>query len=186
MFAKTLISEQVAAGWLLILSGLIFSVGGMLYTGRAMWKWPVAGTPVYLRWERGFVIAALLTAVLGFTLLGKELEAAGDRMLAPSGMVLLLIGAGVVIFAETFFISRHEWVYAPIVAFVVLAFLAQALFGASILRAGLLPAWAGWGTILWNLAWLVILPIARPNDMYYPWLHYAAPLLIGIALLLKG
>jgi hypothetical protein len=186
MFAKILISGRVAAGWLLILSGMIFIVGGFLYTGRAIWKWPVAGTPAYLRWERGFVIAALLTAVLGFTLLEKELEAAGDRMLAPSGMAILLIGAGVAIFAETFFISRQEWVYAPIVAFVVLAFLAQAVFGASILRAGLLPGWVGWATILWNLAWLVILPIARPNDMYYPWLHYAAPLLIGIALLLNG
>jgi hypothetical protein len=136
MFAKTLISEQVAAGWLLILSGLIFSVGGMLYTGRAMWKWSVAGTPAYLRWERGFVIAALLTAVLGFTLLEKELEAAGDRMLAPSGIVLLLIGAGVVIFAETFFISRQEWVYAPIVAFVVLAFLPSRRTFASMGRLG--------------------------------------------------
>jgi hypothetical protein len=186
MVAKSLISEQVAAGWLLILSGLIFAVGGMLYTGRAIFKWPSAGAPAYLRWERGFVIAALLTAVLGFTLLEKLLEAAGDRMLAPSGMVILLIGAGVVIFAETFFISRQEYLYGPIVAFVVLAFLAQAVFGASILLTGLLPGWVGWATIIWNLAWLVILPVARPNDMYYPWLHYAAPLLIGIRLLMKG
>lgn len=186
MVAKSLISEQIAAGWLLILSGLIFTVGGMLYTGRAIFKWPVAGAPAYLRWERGFVMAALLTAVLGFTLLEKLLETAGDRMLAPSGMAILLIGAGVVIFAEAFFISRQEYLYGPIVAFVVLAFLAQAVFGASIIRTGLLPGWVGWATILWNLVWLVILPIARPNDMYYPWLHYAAPLLIGIGLLLKG
>jgi hypothetical protein len=185
MVARSLISEQVASGWLLILSGLIFTVGGILYTGRAIWKWPVAGTPVYLRWERGFVIAALLTAVLGFTLLERLLEAAGDRILAPSGMAILLIGAGVVILAETFFISRQEWVYAPIVAFVALAFLAQAIFGAALLRTALLPGWVGWATILWNLGWLVVLPIVRPNDMYYPWLHYVAPLLIGI-MLLKG
>lgn len=186
MVAKGLFSEQIAAGWLLILSTQIFLVGGMLYTGRAIWKWPAGQTHRYLLWERGFVMAALLVAVLGLTLLERTLEAAGDRILAPSGLVILLIGAGVVIFAETFFISRQEWVYAPVVAFVVLAFLAQAVFGAALLRTGLLPAWVGWGTILWNLGWLVVLPIARPRDMYYPWLHYVAPLLIGIALLVKG
>jgi hypothetical protein len=44
----------------------------------------------------------------------------------------------------------------------------------------------GWATVIWSLAWLIILPIARPKDMYYPWLHYVAPLIIGIALLAKG
>jgi hypothetical protein len=168
---------------LLILSGIIFSAGGMLYTGRAIWKWPAGKTHRYLLWERGFVIAALLVAVLGLNLLERMLEAAGDRILAPSGMVLLLIGSGVVIFGETFFISRQEWIYAPIVAFVVLAFLAQVVFGVALLQTGLLPGWVGWTTILWNLAWLVVLPIFRPRDIYYPWLHYVAPLLIGIMLL---
>lgn len=179
-------SKQVATGWLLILSGFIFSAGGMLYAGRAIWKWPAGQTHRYLLWERGFVIAALLTAVAGLTLLEGMLEAAGDSILSPSGLVILLIGAGIVIFAETFSISRQEWIYAPVVAFVVLAFLAQAIFGAALLRTGLLPVWIGWATILWNLGWLVVLPIARPKDMYYPWLHYVAPLLIGIGLLLKG
>jgi hypothetical protein len=174
-----------AAGWLLVASGQIFS-SPAFYTGRAIWKWPIGQTRRYLLWERGFVMAALAVAVLGLTLLERLLEAVGDGILAPLGLVILLVGAGVVIFAETFFISRQEWVYAPVVAFVVLAFLAQAVFGAALLRTGLLPGWVGWATILWNLGWLVVLPIARPKDMYYPWLHYVAPLLIGIALLLKG
>jgi hypothetical protein len=185
MVAKGLISDQTAAGWLLILSGLIFLAGGMLYTGRAIWKWRVGKTHRYLLWERGFVIAALVVAVLGLTLLERILEATGDRILAPSGLVISLIGASVIIVAETFFISRQEWIYAPIVAFVVLAFLAQAVFGAALLRTSLLPGWVGWTTILWNLVWLVVLPIARPKNIYYPWLHYVAPLLIGIMLLLK-
>jgi len=184
MVAKDLLSEQVVTGWLLISSVVIFLIGATLYTGRAIWKWPTGQTHRYLVWERGFVIAALVVAVLGLTLLEGMLEAAGDRILAPSGMALILIGTGVVTFGETFFISQQEWVYAPFVAFVVLAFLAQAIFGAAILLTGLLPAWIGWGTILWNLSWLVVSPIARPKDMYYPWLHYVAPLLIGIGLLL--
>lgn len=186
MVAKGLLSEQMVAGWLLVLSGLIFVVGGILYTGRAIWKWPIGQTLRYLVWERGFVIAALLVAVLGFTLLDRLLEAAGEEILAPSALAILLIGAGIVIFGETYFISRQEWIYAPIVVFVILAFLAQAAFGAALLRTGLVPGWIGWATILWNLAWLIILPIARPQNMYYPWLHYVAPLIIGIALLGKG
>ena len=113
------------------------------------------------------------------------LETVGDRNLVPSGMVLLLIGAGVATFGETFYISRQGWIYAPIAAFVVLAFLAQAVFGAALGCIGFLPGWVGWATILWNLGWLVVLPITRPNGMYYPWLHYVAPLVIGIALLVK-
>jgi hypothetical protein len=185
MFIKGVFSDQIISGWLLILSAIIFCVGGMLYTGRAIWKWPSGQTHVYLVWERGFVIAALLVAVLGFTLLERMLEAAGDRLLAPSGMALLLIAAAVITVGETFFISRQGWIYPAIVVFVVLAFLAEALFGGGLLRTGLLPAWIGWTAILWNLGWLVILPIARPAEMYYPWLHYLAPLVIGIGLLVK-
>ena len=183
MAVNNINSEQVAAGWLLILSGLIFTAGGLLYWGRVFRKWPAGKTRRYLLWERGFVIAALVVAVLGFTLLDRILEDAGDRILAPSGMVLVLIGASIAMFGVTFSISRQEWIYAPTVIFVILAFLAQAFFGAALLRTGILSAWIGWATIGWNLSWLVILPIARPKDMYYPWLHYVAPLLIGIMLL---
>ena len=127
-------------------------------------------------------MAAILVATLGLMLLARLLEAAGDTILAPFGQVIFLIGVVLVLAAESFSLGRQESSYALIVVFVVLAFLGQALFGASILRTGLLSGWVGWATILWNLAWLIILPIARPQDMYYPWLHYVAPLMIGIAL----
>ena len=87
--------------------------------------------------------------------------------------------------AETFGLDLQETIYAPIVVFIVLAFLGEAIFGAAILRTGLMPPWVGWTTIIWNLAWLVILPFARPQNMYYPWLHYIAPLIIGIMLLVR-
>jgi hypothetical protein len=186
MVAKDLVSVQVVAGWLLIFSAILFLPGGMLYTGRAIWKWPAAQSQRYLSWERGFVMAAALIATLGLALLERLLETTGDRILAPLGTIIFLIAAILVIAAETFSLSRQEDVYAMIVAFVVLAFLGQAVFGVSILRTGFLPAWVGWATMLWNLAWLVIMPIARPDNMYYPWLHYVAPLLIGIALLSRG
>jgi hypothetical protein len=184
--AKDLVSVRVVAGWLLIFSGILFLPGGMLYTGRAIWRWSAAQSQRHLYWERGFVMAAILIATLGLALLERLLVAAGDEILSSIGMAIFLIGAVLVIAAETFSLSRQGETYVMIVVFVILAFLGQATFGASILRTGLLPAWVGWATMLWNLAWLVIMPIARPQNMYYPWLHYVVPILIGISLLSRG
>jgi hypothetical protein len=179
------LSEQQLAGGLLILSGLVFTVGGLLYAGRAIWKWPAAETAAYLTWERGFVLASILVNVLGLVLLEGLLRAAGDPFVARLGLVLYTVGAAVGVVAETGFLSRHEWVYAQVVVYVVLAFLAQAAFGGALLLTGFLPAWVGWATIGWNLAWLVVLPVVSPRDIYFPALHYAAPLLMGIGLLGK-
>lgn len=186
MDVKTFISEQTVSGWLLILGGVIFVPGGLLFTGRAIFKWPAAQSQGYLIWERGFVMAAILVATLGFVVLERLLEVTGDRILAPIGLTIFLIGTVLVLAAETFGLDGQERIHIPIVVFVVLAFLGQAVFGVSILRTEFLPGWVGWITVIWNLAWLIILPIARPADMYYPWLHYVAPLLIGIALLGRG
>jgi hypothetical protein len=185
MTAKDLLSEQIVAGWLLILSGIIFVPAGLLFTGRVILKWPAAQSQGYLYWERGLVMAAILIATLGLVLLERLLEAAGDRILAPLGMAIFLIGTVLALAAEAFGLSHQNYEYIPIVVFVILAFLGEATFGASILRSGLLPAWVGWATVIWNLAWLIILPIARPQDMYYPWLFYVAPELIGVMLLLR-
>lgn len=186
MGAKDVISEQVVAGWLLILSGMIFVPSGLLFTGRVILKWPLAQSKSYLYWERGLVMGAVLVATLGLILLERLLENAGDRVLPPLGMTIFLIAAVLVLTAETFSLHEQEYIYTPIVAFVILAFIGQALFGAAILRTGFLPAWVGWATVIWSLAWLIILPIARPQDVYYPWLHYVAPLVIGFALLRRG
>lgn len=183
MVVKDFLSQQVVAGWLLILSGIIFLPAGLFFTGRAILKWPTAQSQNYLYWERSLVMAAILLATLGWVLFERLLEAAGDGILAPLAVALFLIGAVLVIAAEAFGLSHQKYEYVPIVVFIILAFLGEAIFGASILLTGLLPGWAGWATIVWSLAWLVILPIARPQDMYYPWLFYVAPELIGILLL---
>jgi hypothetical protein len=176
-------SERAIAASLLVLSFVAFTVGGILYTGRAIWKWPVGQTSRYLLWERGFVIAAVLATVLGLVLLEDMLNSAGDSGAARLGMVTYLFGAVVVVVAETAYLGSHEWVYPSIVLYVVLAFLAQAAFGVALLQTDFAAGWVGWTTILWNLAWLIILPIFSPRDVYYPVLHHAAPLIIGIALL---
>lgn len=176
-------TERSAAASLLIVCMIIFTVSGMLFTGRSFWKWQVAATPAYLRWERGFVIAAVLATALGLALLDDMLVAAGAGVLARIGMVTYLFGAVVVVVAETAYLSSGEWNSAQVVLYIVLAFLGQAIFGVALLQTGLVAAWAAWATIIWNLGWLLVMLIVRPREMYYPVLHHVAPLLIGIALL---
>ena len=186
MDGQVILSERQIAAGLLILSGLVFAVGGILYAGRAFLKWPAAETPDYLVWERGFIIASVLVNVLGLVLLEGLLRGAGDSIIARLGMVVYVFGAVIVVVAETSFLSKQEWVYGQIVVYVVLALLAQAAFGVALLQTGLVPGWVGWATIIWNLGWLIVLPIVTPGNIYFPALHYAAPLMIGIALLVKG
>lgn len=185
MLTINLLNPQIAAGWLLILSGVIFLPGGLLFTSRVILKRTAGKAPVYLYWERGFVIAAVVVVVLGWGLLERLLEADGDVILAPSGLILLLLSAGLVLAAELYSLSKQEWLQSLIVAHVVLAFLSQAVFGASLLQTSLLPEWVGWATIIWSAGMLVYLPAFKPRDLYYPWVHYVAPLMIGIGLVVK-
>lgn len=186
MGLQNLLVERRIAANLLIVCVVVFVVAGFLYTARAIWKWPAGQTPLFLRWERGLVIAAFLISVLGFGLLENLLRNAGDTVLARSALAIYLISAAVLVVAETTFINTGALIYPQIVAQVVLAFLAQAAFGLALLQTGLLPGWVGWVTIIWNLGCLVVLPITHPDNIYFPWLHYVAPLIIGIRLLVGG
>lgn len=180
------LSARNIAASLLVLSFVLFGVGGVLYTGRAFLKWQIEETSSHLIWERGFVIVAVLATVLGLALLEDILRDTGESVLARLGMVAYLFGAVVVVVAETAYLGKRDWIYPQIVLYVVLAFLAQAAFGVSLLQTGLVAGWVGWATVIWNLGWLLIMLFVRPRDIYYPVLHHVAPLIIGIALLVQG
>lgn len=175
------LSTRTTAASLLVLCFVVFAFGGALFTGRAFWGWPIDNA--HMSWERGFIIAAVLTTLLGLVLLEDLLRIAGDSGFARLGMMAYLVGAVIVIVAETAYLGKHDWMYPQIVLYVVLGFLAQAAFGASLLQTGLLAGWVGWFTIIWNVGWLLIMLIVRRNDIYFPVLHHVAPLIIGIALL---
>ena len=177
------LSIRTVAASLLVLCFFVFTFGGVLFAGRAFLKWPVNETSSHWIWERGFVIAGVVLTVLGLALLEEMLHTAGDEVLSRLGMVGYAFGAVLVVAAETAFLARRDWVYSRVVLYVVLAFLAQAALGAALLQTGLLAPWVGWATVIWNLLWLPILFIFSRRDVYYPVLHHAAPLLIGIALL---
>jgi hypothetical protein len=175
------LSVRTIAASLLVLCFIIFIFGGVLFTGRAFWGWPIDNSHMSL--ERGFIIGAVLATVFGLALLEDLLRTAGDYVLSRLGIVAYLFGAVVVVVAETTELDRRGQVYPQIVLYVVVAFLAQAAFGAALLRTGLTAGWAGWATVIWNLGWLLVMLIVRPSDIYYPVLHHVAPLIIGIALL---
>jgi hypothetical protein len=177
------VSARTIAASLLALSFVVFAVGGVLYSGRAFLNWQIDETSSHLIWERGFVIGGVLSTVLGLALLEDMLRAAGEPVLSRLGMVTYLFGAVVVVVAETAYLGKRDWIYPQIVVYVVLAFLAQAAFGAALLQTGLV---AGWTTVIWNLAWLLVMLLVRPRDIYFPVLHHVAPLIIGIALLTQG
>lgn len=177
--------ERRLAAVLLIGCFAVFVVGGLLYTGRAIWKLPAAPTDTYLLWERGWVIAAALVNVLGFVVLADLLQNAGDAIIARLALTVFVIGTAVLLAAEGAFLHDRQWISAQVVFYVALAFLAKAAFGVALLRTGFVPAWAGWVTTVWNLGWLALFAIVRPDDIYYPVLHHVAPVVIGVALLVS-
>ncbi len=181
--ANQSLSIRTVTASLLILGFAVFTIGGVLFAGRAFLKWPIEETSSYLIWERGFVIIGVLLNVVGLTLLEEMLRTAGDSFLARAGMVTYFFGAVIVVSAETAYLGKRDWLYPQIVFYVMVAFVAQAAFGAALLQTGLVAGWVGWVTIIWNMAWLLIMLIVRPRDVYYPVLHHVAPLIIGIALL---
>lgn len=176
------ISELTVTACLLILSFMVFLVAGVLFTGRALWKWEINNLPLYMIFERTLVIVPTITTSLGLVLLSDMVKASGDRFLAQLGTTAYLFGAVMVVSAETTFMSKGDWNYAQVILYVILALLAQALIGVALLQTGLTAAWIAWATIIWNLGFLIMFTMIRPRDVYYPIIHFFAPLVIGLGL----
>ncbi len=107
-------------------------------------------------------------------------------VLARLGASAYLIGATLITTAELLALNLGGNVRELGPMYVVIAFLAQASIGGALLRSRMVPTWIGWTTLLWNLAWLVVLPLVSPIGIYFPVLHHVFPLVIGIALLTKA
>ncbi len=175
------------AGTLLILGSVAFLPGGMMFWVRGGTRGGTPPRPAYFVWERSFVMAAVVLTAIGFVLLDGHLQNTDGNVLARTGATAYLFAGILLVAAEALSLSQgFEKHYSLIVIYVVLAFLAQAAIGGSLLQAALLAEWIGWATILWNIAWLIALPLITPRDIYFPALHHFMPLLIGIASLLRA
>jgi hypothetical protein len=187
MIDPRFLSIERAAGFFLVLGMVAFLPGGMMFWIRGGTRGGAPPSAAYFVWERSFVIAAVVLTAIGFVLFEGHLQDSGGHVLARTGSTAYLFAGVLVVAAEALGLSLgYEKVYALIVIYVVVAFLAQAAVGGAVLQSGALAAWIGWATILWNLAWLVVLPVTTPRDIYFPVLYHVMPLLIGIALLSKA
>ena len=133
------------------------------------------------------MFSGFLSLGLGLAALKSLLNQAGDPLLADVGLTAYVMGAVLLTVSEVASLTAAGLpaglVGALIRIFVVLSFLGQVAFGAAILQTGLMPAWIGWTTVIWNLGWLVLM--ARAGDPYYPFMHLELPLLAGVWLLLN-
>jgi hypothetical protein len=175
-----------ATGYVLVAGFAANLAGVLMFLYRGGLQGAAPPSPSYFVWERGFIMGSVILTAIGLVLLDGYLQGTGGYVLARAGATAYLLGAVFVVVAEALSLNPGPQNFYPlIVTHVVLALLAQAVVGAALLQAGLLPAWVGWGAILWNVAFLVVLPLTSPRDMYYPILHHIMPLVIGIALLWK-
>jgi hypothetical protein len=179
-------SVNGVTGYVLV-AGFAANLAGVLmffYRGGLQGSPPPS--PTYFVWERSFIMASVVLTAIGLVLLEGYLQNTNGYILARAGATAYLFGAVFIVAAEALSLNQgSQNLYPLIVIHVVLALLAQAVVGAALLQSGLLPAWIGWVTIVWNIAFLVVLPVTSPRDMYYPILHHVMPLVIGIALLRK-
>jgi hypothetical protein len=131
-------------------------------------------------------MSGVVLIAIGFVLLAGAFQNTDGFVLANIGATAYFFGGVLIVVAEALMLTLgYEKVVGLVNIYVVMAFLAEAAIGGAIIQSGLLSVWIGWVTILWNIAWLIVLPIISRRDIYYPILHYVMPLVIGIALLLS-
>ena len=176
-------TERVA-GLFLVLGFVTNFAGVVMFNIRGGASGGAPPSSEYYQWERGLFIAAVVLAAIGFVLLEDHLHTSDGRVLARIGATTYVIAAILGVVAEALDLSgTGRRLYPLIVVHVVLGFLGQAAIGGALRQARLLAPWIGWATIVWNLAWLVVLPVTTPRDIYFPILHALMPLLIGVPLL---
>lgn len=164
----------------------------------------VADNAVAWRWANVFMGAAAIILVAGLTMLTTILEGANERVLSRLGLVGWLLAAVLwVIFSvwratatiraaqemaasdtvPAYYEPLAQWGFALFYVYAVVGFLALAAYGGSLLQVALVPAWAGWVTLIFCVAMLALLLITGDT---LPAFHYLPPLLIGILLLSSG
>jgi hypothetical protein len=187
MFGQSWLTAHRVTGGLLLASCALVFVGVMMFTFRVFLHARFGARPGYYQWERGFIVSGFIALALGLAALSSLLRQAGDLVFSDVGLTAFVIAAVVLTVAEVAWLTAaglpDGLTGALVRIFVVLAFLSQAAYGAALLQTGLLPAWLGWITVIWNIGWLVVLLGAK--DPYYPVLHFQLPMLAGILLLVS-
>jgi hypothetical protein len=173
-------SAALRLSGLLLIAAFVLNMGGVvLFSGSQIYRWFI-DSPTLLAWERSMFIAAYVAAALGIGLLEMVLRDTSAAVLARLGSTAFLMAAVVALVVEAAFLGGRASTSRPVNIMVVLLFVAEATLGAALLRSGAVRAWIGLAVLVWNVGWLVVLPVVSPGDIYYPILHFVPLLLIGI------
>ena len=179
-------SIERAAGLILVLCSVASFPGFMMFGLRRGHRGGPPRSRAHWILERSSILSGVVLVAIGFMLLEGALQNTGGRVLANIGATAYFFGGVLLVAGEALMLTLgYEKVYGLIVIYVVMAFLAQAAIGGALIQSGLVAGSIGWITILWNIAWLIVLSLLARRDLYFPVLHYLMPLVIGIALLLK-
>jgi hypothetical protein len=167
----------------------------------------IAANSTVWRWANIFMGAAAVILLAGLTMLTTLLEGANERVLSRLGWVGFIVAAILwVIFSAfravvtvraaqemaasdatgavpPYYEPMGQWASALFYVYALLGFLALAAYGGSLLQVGLLPAWAGWVTLIFSIAMLILLLIMGDT---LPAFHYFPGLLLGILLVIRG
>lgn len=164
----------------------------------------VAHNAVIWRWANVFMGAAAVILLAGLSMLTTLLELADERLYSRLGLIGWLVSAvvwlifsafrGVVTVnvaqtigvpersdaALAFYELLAQWGFTLFTISALLGFLALVAYGSALLQTELVPAWAGWATLLFSL--VVLVQLLMTGDTL-PAFHYVPPLLIGVLLL---
>jgi hypothetical protein len=164
----------------------------------------VADNALVWRLANLFMGAAAVLLLAGLWLLTGLLIRAGERVFSRLGLVAILVATVLWVIFSAFrgivtvraaeemaatsavpgyYESLAKWGLTLFFIYAVVAFLALAAYGVSLLQVELVPAWACWATIVFSVALLILLFIMGDT---LPAFHYLPGLLIGILLLLNG
>jgi hypothetical protein len=155
---------------------------------------------VNLTFSTGIIVTAM-----GLTLLRSLLREAGDAVFAELGLVVFVIAATLWLVQMVFNLSMATWAAdesgrthsVPPAAeawprgleqfvhtYMVLAYVATALFGAGIVASGLLDASAGWIAVVAGIAGAASVILTGPQ-LAIPLLIHVVPATLGVLLLLQ-
>ena len=164
----------------------------------------VAGMTGIWRWANILMGAAIVALLAGLAILTTILEGAGERILSRLGLCGIALAAPLWLIFSAFraavtdtaaqelittgtvppdYEPLARWGFALFSTYSIVSFLALAAYGGAVLRVGLLPAWAGWGTIAFSLAMLIALLVVGDT---LPAFHYVPPLVMGLLLIVRG
>lgn len=179
-------SNRRAGGLFLVLGFVVNLIGVLMFNFSSGILGSIPRTTTFVMWERSLFALAVVLTIVGFVFLKRYLALSKGGVFAKIGTGVYFFAGVLIVVAEILSsILRYKQTYGVAATYVILAFVAQAAIGIALLQSGMLASWIGWGAILWNVAWLVTLPIISPRDIYFPILHHLIPLIIGIAMLRK-